>query len=336
MRFKNVLIGLASIVVIGGAYWAWSSSANKAVPASQAPVLPAIKASAEIIAEGMVEPVLQAGISLPVSGIAATILVKEGDQVTKGQLLLKLDNQTLLAGLHQAEAGLTRAKANLANTKAIARPQELTIKQAAVAHAWSAYQTALADQQRTQALFEQQGASLQQLEQAKTTCQGAQSAWQQAQAELTLTKSGARSEVISAAEADVAVAKAAVEQAQSALNQSELRAPFAGTVAALEVKPGEYVNPGAPVLQLADLSQWQIKSADLTELNVVRIKRGSAVTITFDGIPGLKLPGKVDQIKSYGEKKNGDMTYTLTVLPESTDARLHWNMTATLNIKASN
>lgn len=332
MRLRNVLIGLAAVVVVGGGCWVWSGR-NSDSQDSKSPVLPAVKAGEEVVAEGTVEPVLKAALSLPVSGVAAEVPVKEGDQVVKGQLLLRLDNRTLVAALHQAEAGLTKARANLANTKAAARPQELTIKQAAAAQAWSAYQTARTDRERTQTLFNQQGVSRQELDKANTAYQAALSAWQQAEADLNLTKAGTRQELVSAAESEVKVAEAAVEQAQSSLTQSELRAPFAGAVASLEVKPGEYVNSGAPVLQLADLSCWQIKSSDLTELSVIKIKKGKAADITFDGIPGLVLPGRVSQVKSFGEKKNGDMTYTVTVIPDRTDSRLQWNMTAMLKIK---
>ncbi|HEX3030966.1 MAG TPA: HlyD family efflux transporter periplasmic adaptor subunit [Bacillota bacterium] len=301
MGSKKMMIGLGLAVVVAGGCWLWfGQGADQAASENKGPVLPAVKAGQEVVAEGTVVPVLKAGLSLPVPGIVAQIAVAEGARAAQGQVLLKLENQTLVAALHQAQAGLVRAQANLANTRSAARPQDLTIRKAAVNQAWSAYQTALTEKNRTQLLFNQQGASQQQLDQALAAYQSAQSAWQQAQAELDLTKAGARSEAIAAAQAEVAVAKAAVEQAASALAQTELKAPFAGTIASVDVKPGEYISPGTPALQLADLTRWEIKSSDLTELNVVRIKPGNAVSVTFDGIPNLTLPGKVNVIRSYG------------------------------------
>ena len=123
-----------------------------------------------------------------------------------------------------------------------------------------------------------------------------------------------------------------MEQAQSALAQSELRVPFTGTVASLDLKQGEFASPGTAILQLADFSQWQILTDDLTELSVVKLGLGNPVVITFDALPDLKLPGKVTKIKSFGQKKNGDVIYTITVQPDHTDPRLQWNMTATVNI----
>lgn len=155
-----------------------------------------------------------------------------------------------------------------------------------------------------------------------------------AQAQLDLVESGTRPETIAAAEAEVAAAEAAVEQARAALAETELLAPFAGTLASLDAKVGEQVGPGSPVAVLADLSRWQIETDDLTELNIVKIQEGDPVLIGFDAIPDLELRGKVARIKTIGENKMGDITYTAIVMPDEFDDRLRWNMTATVVVDA--
>ncbi len=162
----------------------------------------------------------------------------------------------------------------------------------------------------------------------------AQAEIRRAQAQLELTQAGARPEAIAAAEADVAAAKATLEEAQAALGEMELRAPFAGTVATLDAQVGEPVAAGAPIVRLADLSAWQIETTDLTELNIARVRVGAPATITFDALPGLELKGKVERIRPYGEAKQGDIVYTVVVKPEAQDARLRWNMTASVSIEA--
>ena len=154
-----------------------------------------------------------------------------------------------------------------------------------------------------------------------------------AQSQLDLLAAGARPESVAAAQADVVAAEAAVAQAKVALAETELKAPFAGTVAALDARLGEQVGPGSPVVQLADLSAWQIETDDLTELNVVRVAEGAPASITFDAIPGLKVTGKVSRIKPLGENKQGDMTYVVIVAPDQVDPRLRWNMTASVAIE---
>jgi HlyD family secretion protein len=94
----------------------------------------------------------------------------------------------------------------------------------------------------------------------------------------------------------------------------------------------EYVAPGAPIVQLADAGGWQIETSDLTELNVGNVHVGAPATISFDALPGVTLPGTVMRIKGFGENKQGDITYKVVVKPAQQDARLHWNMTASVSI----
>jgi HlyD family secretion protein len=164
--------------------------------------------------------------------------------------------------------------------------------------------------------------------------EAAQADIRRAQAQLDLIKAGARPETIAAAESDVAASNAALAQAKIALTNTELHAPFAGEIVVLDVKVGEQVIPGTPVVNLADCSAWQIETSDLTELNVVGLREGSPATVTFDAVSGLELAGTVSRIKMLGESKQGDIVYTVVVKPERMDERLRWNMTAQVSIKA--
>ncbi len=96
----------------------------------------------------------------------------------------------------------------------------------------------------------------------------------QAEADLALRKAGARAETIAAAEADLTQAQTALMQRQLELADTELHAPFTGTVASLNLETGEQVVAGSPVAQLADLTDWRIETDDLTEINVVYVHVG--------------------------------------------------------------
>ena len=160
----------------------------------------------------------------------------------------------------------------------------------------------------------------------------AQAMVDQAQAQLDLLVAGAREQEIAAAEAAVAQAQATREQAATSLADTELRAPFAGTLAAIHVRQGEQVGAGVPVAEIGDLTAWQVETDDLSELDIVRIKQGQTVNVTFDALPGLELRGAVERVQPKGEKKLGDMTYTVVVRLDDPDARLLWNMTAVVNL----
>ena len=113
---------------------------------------------------------------------------------------------------------------------------------------------------------------------------------------------------------------------------ARLVAPFAGTVARLAARVGEQVSPGVAVVELADLSSWELETEDMTELGVVTLRVGDPATIRFDALPELELGGTVARIEALGENRQGDITYTVTVVPERQDERLRWNMTATVAI----
>lgn len=155
----------------------------------------------------------------------------------------------------------------------------------------------------------------------------AQAEVQAQQAKLDLLLAGARTETIEAAEADVAAAVAALQQALLVLGDMEVRAPFAGTIATLAARTGEQAAPGTPVLQLVDLTRWQIETEGLTELDVTGITPGQSVRLTFDAIPDLVLNGKVRYIRPIGTDNAGDVVYTVVIDPERQDPRLLWNMT---------
>jgi HlyD family secretion protein len=164
------------------------------------------------------------------------------------------------------------------------------------------------------------------------TLDAAQSDIVKAQARLDELRAGPSSQDLELAEADMRSAQAALELARAALAETELHAPFAGTIATLDLKSGEYVGPGTPIARLADLTAWQIETTDLTELDIGRVRVGAPVQVTFDALPGVALNGAVARINAFGESKQGDITYTVVVVPNQQNLHLRWNMTASVAI----
>lgn len=420
-----ILGGLISTVACQGG--GQVSQRAKAVP-----TLGAVKASGQVVANAKVVPVQSAALSSPAGGIVAEILVREGERVQAGQVLLRFQSSRQTASVAQAEADLRRAQARLNELKTGPRPQEVQASKASVdlaqaqlaklrqgarpedvAAAEAALAAAQAEQQRVREGTppEQIASALAEMDNAAAALQQAQAAYDQvawrpdigalpqalqlkqatnnynaakarydqlvkgptaaslakaqaevqraeaelkkvkapataadiaaaeaevrrAQAQFDLLNAGSRPETVAVGEAEVAAAEAALRQAKAALGDLELRAPFAGSVASIVPKVGEYAAPGATVVWLADLSNWQIETTDLTELNIVNVREGDPATITFDGISGLELSGTVARIRPIGENKQGDITYTVVIKPDKQDERLRWNMTASVTIKS--
>lgn len=154
----------------------------------------------------------------------------------------------------------------------------------------------------------------------------------QAQAQFEMTAADPRDVDLAVAAADVVSAQVAVAQAQYDLDQATISAPFVGTVAQLNLTVGDYVTPATPAVVLADMSGWAVETDDLTELDVVHVAVGDAVQVRFDALPDLELAGTVQGIEALGQNRQGDIVYTVRVDIPATDARLHWNMTATIEV----
>ena len=116
--------------------------------------------------------------------------------------------------------------------------------------------------------------------------------------------------------------------ARAALANAEVRAPFPGSITNLDLKVGEFAASGQPVMTIADLSNWVVKTTDLTEIDVVNLSEGQPVEVTLDAIPDVTLKGNVLTIgQSYSEKQ-GDIVYEVTILLTDKNPAMRWGMTA--------
>jgi len=269
-------------------------------------------------------------------------------QATLERLYEGPDENTRIAAdadLANAEAALRQAQAAYDQVSSrgdiMMLPQSLALQQATNSYeaATARYQALFAEPDadvvaNARAQVAQAEANVERLEEPSTENEiaEAEAMVRQAQAQFDLLQAGARDEEIAAAASLVDEAEAALQQAEASLADTELRAPFGGTVAALAVKVGEQVGAGQPIVKLADLSEWQVETDDLTELDVVRVHEGDPVVVTFDAIDGLHLAGTVTRIKAIGQETLGDITYTVVVRLVEQDARLRWNMTAVVTI----
>ncbi len=136
-------------------------------------------------------------------------------------------------------------------------------------------------------------------------------------------------------EDDLAIARAQLNNSQlqlasarAALEDIELKAPFTGMIATSNLKNGQYITPGQAAVEIGDITNWQVETTDLTELDVVGIAPGDRVEVEFDAIPDLVLGGTVAQVKPRGQNTRGDITYVVVITLDEQDERLLWAMSA--------
>jgi HlyD family secretion protein len=233
----------------------------------------------------------------------------------QAKLAYEQAQQAERTGIAGAEAQVTTAQASLDQLLAGTDADQLAGARAQVAQAQASLAKLLGDQR---------GGSV----------DAAEANVASAQANLAKLKTDPRASDLAVAKATIQSAEVSLKEANLALDKATLVAPIAGTVAEINLKVGEQPGAAGAVVVLADFSAWQIETKDLTELSVVRIKQGDAAKISFDALPGVELAGVVSRIKAIGKNSQGDIVYTVVVAPQQADARLRWNMTATVKIAA--
>lgn len=122
-------------------------------------------------------------------------------------------------------------------------------------------------------------------------------------------------------------AKAQVAAAEAALSNYILTAPFDGLVMDVGVSVGEQVGAESRAVSVADTSSWIIETTDVTELEVVNIAVGQAVTFTPDALPDVTMNGVVTAISGASYIQSGDVLYTVYIEVRDADPRIKWGMT---------
>ncbi len=250
------------------------------------------------------------------------------------------------------EAQLAAAKAELARLLAGAQPEEIALAQAQLqqtttdlAHAQNRYDKWqwVGDETEEQLRYQRDAAAaanaaaqaqldLVMAEPSREEIAAAQAQVDQVQAQLDLLRAGARPEEVAVTQAQVAQAEVALAQAQSALEKTELKSPFTGTIGEIMVREGEMVNAAVPLLTLGDLDHLRVETTDLNEIDIPLVKVGQEVRITFDALSERAIQGRVTRIAPLASPEEGGTNYTVIIELEKQDPDLRWGMTAFVDI----
>ena len=207
-------------------------------------------------------------IASKVPGRLAEVLVDEGDKVTRGQLLARIDTRTMEAQRSQAEAEVLRARENFAAAQATVQLRQ------------SEQLLASQELKRIKELSLRRYASQQQLDQQQARFDTSNSAVVAARAQLAAIKAA-----IGAAEAQVA-------QLTSEIDDSSLRAPLDGVIQLRLAEPGEVLGAGGRVLLLIDPGD-QYMNLYLPASTAGRLTVGDEARIVLDALPDQALPAKI-------------------------------------------
>ncbi len=262
---RRILISLLILAALATAFWWFSRPKPIAVVAREID-RGTVESSIANTRAGTVEACQRTKLSTIVGGRIEVLNVKEGDRVSKGQLLMKLWNDD------------QQAQSTLAQTQVVTARQRVVeaCAQAANAEREAARQTSLREKGFVSSSRE----------------------------ESARTEAEARRASCDAAKADVAQFQARLSATRVDQGRTVLYAPFAGTIAKIVGEVGEYSTPSPPGVQtppaidLIDDSCLYIK-APMDEVDAPKIKAGQPVRISLDALPKQSFAGTVRRVAPY-------------------------------------
>lgn len=261
-----------------------------------------------ISTNGKVEPINNFEAHAPIGTTVKRVLVKEGDHVKKGQLLVELDAATARSQAAQALAQVKASEADINSIQHGGTQEEVLTLHAQLVKATADRDAAQRNLEALKSLQQGGAASPGEVRAAQ-----AQLASAEAQVKLLESKESGRysQPEISSVQSRRAEAESAYSAAEDVLNQLVIRAPFAGEVYSLPVRQGTYLNPGDLILQEADLSKVLVR-AYVDEPDVARLAPQQKIEVTWDAIPGRLWTGVVSTIpasvKLHGTRNVGETT----------------------------
>jgi HlyD family secretion protein len=262
-KILKILLPIAIVLIIFAIIGKKQGWFGKAVTVKVAVEKAEMRSITETItANGKIQPEKEVKISPDVAGEIVELNVKEGDNVTRGQLLCRIKPDIYISQRDRSNAAISSARARQAQSEAQFVQAELSFK-------------------RSKQLFDEQTIS--------------KSEFEQAQASFTVAKSE-----VDAAKFSVISTEASLKEANENLLKTSIYAPMTGTVSMLLVELGERVvgtsmMTGTDMMRVADLSRMEAQ-VQVNENDIVRVNLNDTAIITVDAFLDQKFKGVVTEI----------------------------------------
>lgn len=273
---KKVYLILGIVLVVLIIIAAASGSGNSDVDQVTVDKAQLVTITESVAANGKIQPAVDVKISSDVSGEIIELAVEEGQQVTKGQLLVKINPDIYVSSLNRAEAALNSGKANLANS------------QARLIQVQAVFSNSEKNFDRNKKLFEEGAISQSEFDQIEAN-------FKSSRADVEASKQSVESSRYS-----VQSAEASVKEARDNLKRTTIYAPESGTVSALSVEQGERVvgtaqMAGTEMMRIANLNAMEVH-VNVNETDIIRVSKGDTTLIEVDAYLGKEFKGVVIEI----------------------------------------
>jgi HlyD family secretion protein len=304
--WQKVGIGVGAVVVLGGIVLFSVNQANKGVVTVQtAKVAPQETLISQVTASGEVKPTTYTNVTAQGFGRITSIVVKEGDHIKKGQVLLTQENiqanadvQAQAAAINSAESGVQAAEATYKSAQADLLQAQANLEKAKL------------DWDRGQGLYKDGLIPKQDFDQRKTTFDAQFAAVDSARAHVLSSKA-----TLDQMRSQVNQSRAVLVHTQDILHKTTYTSPIDGIVSYLPERVGDYVVPGIQnsngsfLMTLSDMSTVTAE-VKVDETDIVNVKIGQDADVTIDAIPGKIFKGKVTEIGSQAVLRTSGLATT--------------------------
>lgn len=257
-----------------------------------------------VTASGKIYPETEVKISPEVSGEIIELHMQEGDSVSKGELLVRINPAIYSSMVNQAEATVEETRARVSNSREIVQQSR------------AQYEQALNNYNRNKKLYQDKVISAMEFEQAEASYLSSKATYEASKANVSGGQYGVQG------------ASAGLSQARENLRKTTIFAPRSGIISQLNVKLGERVvgtaqMAGTEMLTIADMSRIEVR-VDVSETDIAKVKIGDTTIIEADAYRNRKFTGLVSKVGVSSNKSAAISTDQVTnytvhilILPES-------------------
>jgi HlyD family secretion protein len=260
-------------------------------------------------------------VASKVPGRVSWIGVEKGDQVEKGDVLVRLEDDEFRARVQQSEGNLAALRARLAELEAGSRPQEIERAEANLTEARADLAQAKLDLDRARELSEAGVIARQDFDNARTRYEAREARVDALAQSLELLRIGPRQEEIDAVRGQVRQAEGQLAYDRTLLESTVIRAPVAGAILERNVEVGEFVTTGfvgergakGYVVSLADLNDLQVE-LDISQDDFAKLRMGQRAQVTTDAFRDREYAGELVEISPEADRQKATVQVKVQVL----------------------
>jgi len=304
--WQKVAIGIGVAVVLGGVVLFSVNQANKGVVTVQtAKVASQETLISQVTASGEIKPTTYTNVTAQGFGRITSIIVKEGDHIKKGDVLLTQENiqanadvQAQGAAITSAESGVQASEASYKAAQADLLQQQANLERAKL------------DWERGQGLYKDGLIPKQDFDQRKTAYDAQVAAVDSSRARVLSLRAG-----LDQMRAQLSQSRAVLVRTKDVLRKTTYTSPINGIVSYLPERVGDYVVPGIQnsngsfLMTLSDMSTVTAE-VKVDETDIVNVKIGQDADVTIDAVPGKVFKGKVTEIGSQAVLRTSGLATT--------------------------